>query len=319
MIQDITEFPATPLVSIVVITYNSGKYVLETLESIKTQTYSNIGLIISDDFSTDGTVEICNNWIDKNRKRFSVVEIIGAMKNNGISANCNRGAKKAEGEWIKFIAGDDLLKPDSIQNFVDFSKAYPLADVIISKQESFEVSAGIKKLINIRPELDASNKKFYEPDISGEVQYNFLLYRKVLIAGPTYLIRKNLLSGLNFFDERYKLFEDYPLFLKITENGHKIYFMDKVTVEYRIHKNATSYSSNFGKIYPDYYNDRFAFLLDYNFKRLRFVYKIDLLIEFVVYKIILFTGNHGVLGNNMLKYQGYLFPSTYLRFFKLLK
>ncbi len=51
------------LVSIVVITYNSAKFILETLESSKAQTYKNIELIISDDCSTDNTVEICQQWI----------------------------------------------------------------------------------------------------------------------------------------------------------------------------------------------------------------------------------------------------------------
>jgi alpha-1,3-rhamnosyltransferase len=52
-----------PLVSVVIITYNSSKYVLETLESAKAQTYQNIELIVSDDCSTDDTVEKCREWI----------------------------------------------------------------------------------------------------------------------------------------------------------------------------------------------------------------------------------------------------------------
>ncbi len=56
-----------PLVSIIVITYNSSKYVLETLESAKAQTYQNIELIVSDDGSTDNTIEICKIWIEKTR------------------------------------------------------------------------------------------------------------------------------------------------------------------------------------------------------------------------------------------------------------
>ena len=52
------------LVSVVVITYNSEKYILETLESIKTQSYKNLELIISDDCSKDDTVMICRDWLD---------------------------------------------------------------------------------------------------------------------------------------------------------------------------------------------------------------------------------------------------------------
>lgn len=69
-----------PLVSIVVTTYNSSKYVLETLESVKAQTYKNIELIISDDYSLDNTVEICKKWITENSDRFVNTKIIIVKK-----------------------------------------------------------------------------------------------------------------------------------------------------------------------------------------------------------------------------------------------
>ena len=71
------------IVSVVVITYNSADYVLETLESIKKQTYKNIELIITDDKSKDNTIEICNKWLDENSKEFIKSRII-------ITANGNR-------------------------------------------------------------------------------------------------------------------------------------------------------------------------------------------------------------------------------------
>ena len=95
-----------PLVSIVVITYNSSKYVLETLESAKEQSYQNLELIISDDCSFDDTVAICRNWIAKNKERFVRIELLSVDKNTGIPANCNRGVKVAKGEWVKLIAGE---------------------------------------------------------------------------------------------------------------------------------------------------------------------------------------------------------------------
>ena len=84
----------TPLVSIIVITYNSSKYVLETLESAYNQTYQNIELIISDDCSTDDTVEVCKKWVDEHKDRFVRSEIITTPVNTGIPVNCNRGLYK---------------------------------------------------------------------------------------------------------------------------------------------------------------------------------------------------------------------------------
>ena len=92
-----------PLVSVVVITYNSAQYVLETLNSIKEQSYSNIELIISDDCSKDKTVEICRDWLAKNKEKFVRTELITVEKNTGTSANINRGIKASKGKWIKSI------------------------------------------------------------------------------------------------------------------------------------------------------------------------------------------------------------------------
>jgi alpha-1,3-rhamnosyltransferase len=75
---------SNPLVSIVVITYNSSSYVIETLESIKAQTYQNIELIVSDDCSKDKTVDVCKKWIEKNKQRFVRTELITIEKRNRI-------------------------------------------------------------------------------------------------------------------------------------------------------------------------------------------------------------------------------------------
>ena len=71
-----------PLVSILVVTYNSSKTIEETLESAKNQTYGPIEVIISDDHSTDDTVEICEKWIEKNENRFTNSKVISASENN---------------------------------------------------------------------------------------------------------------------------------------------------------------------------------------------------------------------------------------------
>ena len=103
------------LVSVVVVSYNSEKFIVETLESIKNQNYDFIELIICDDCSVDLTVELCINWITKNNKIFKNIELITSMNNYGISVNINKGLNKATGEWIKFIAGDDYLLNNCIQ------------------------------------------------------------------------------------------------------------------------------------------------------------------------------------------------------------
>jgi alpha-1,3-rhamnosyltransferase len=71
---------------------------LETLDSIKAQTYDNIELIISDDYSSDNTVDICREWLSKHKDSFVSVKLITSDKNTGIAPNANRGWYQARGE-----------------------------------------------------------------------------------------------------------------------------------------------------------------------------------------------------------------------------
>ena len=121
------------LVSVFVITYNSSRFVLEALESIKNQTYKHIELIISDDCSTDSTVDLCKNWIEKNKERFVNSTIITVSANTGVSANCNRAVTAAKGNWLKGIAGDDVLLPNCIQDNVNYILQNPAVFFVQSK------------------------------------------------------------------------------------------------------------------------------------------------------------------------------------------
>jgi alpha-1,3-rhamnosyltransferase len=125
------------LVSIVIITYNSAKYVLETLESVKAQTYEKIELVISDDCSTDDTVEVCQRWIEENKDRFIATKIVTVAKNTGVAPNCNRGVRASKGEWLKLCAGDDLLLPECIQDNLQFSIRYKHIKIFISNMIVF--------------------------------------------------------------------------------------------------------------------------------------------------------------------------------------
>ena len=159
------------IVTIGVLTYNSSKYVIETLESIKAQTYPSLILQISDDCSTDDTIEICKKWIEDNKERFVKTKVIIPDHNTGVSANANRNWDECETEWIKDIAGDDLLLPNCIEDNMKYIEKHPDAVVVFSKVKGFRASNGKKKLVDI-PWHDYS---FF--NLTPKEQYNFLFYK----------------------------------------------------------------------------------------------------------------------------------------------
>lgn len=232
--------PDEPLVSIIVITYNSAKYVLETLESAKAQTYKNIELIVTDDCSTDNTFEICRKWIEFNKNRFVRTGLISVPKNTGIASNCNRGLNSSKGIWVKFIAGDDILMNNSIEELVQYLR------------NNFE--SKIKFLIHGFSAF--CNKEFlpiFPPDKfikgSAKQQLLYLLKRGNCVSGSTFFLERATLIALNGFDENYQMVEDYPLLIKFTQNNCRIYLVNKALVKYRIHGNNISLSGN-----PDFYD-----------------------------------------------------------------
>jgi glycosyltransferase involved in cell wall biosynthesis len=218
-----------PLVSIIVVVYNSSKYVLETLESAKTQMYQNIELIITDDYSTDDTVEICRKWLENNSERFVRTELIIAKKNTGITANCNRGIKVSNGEWLKLSAGDDLFLPNCIVDNIEFVKLNPEARFIVSDSLNFYNDSGK----SFEEKHDINFVK-----LNAKKQYTRLLRGMLLVKNATSFIHRESFQKLGFFNEDYVYIEDYPYSLKVTKSNYRFFYLNKLTVKYRIHDDS---------------------------------------------------------------------------------
>lgn len=273
------------LVSIVVITYNSAKFILETLESIHSQTYSNIELIISDDFSLDNTIEICEEFIAKNKSRFVNVTLLRSTINYGISANCNNGIKVAHGEWIRILAGDDILISDSIENQLEFiNNSNEIIDVLTGYQYSFKDNIA-HSIINL--DIDY---KFYDIKTSPHEQYKMLLEGNRVQCFP--MIRKRVLDFVGGFNEKYRFLEDYPLWFKLTENEIKISCCFMPVVYYRIHDNNISNLIEKNYIVRPFIKHLNYFKMDYIIKRVGFLQKMVIYYEFLLCEMIFKFGNN---------------------------
>lgn len=217
------------LVSCTVLTYNSSTTVIETLESIKRQTYDNIELIISDDCSTDNTVELCKKWLNENGERFVRTELLTVDQNTGVSGNGNRALAVCRGEWQKGIGADDILFPNCIDDFMKFVKKEPNAKWISSYVREYH---GSFDEVNCRGERMAYSRSFFDEPVEKQL---WIMARRNLIYTPSILFNTNVKREVGGYDTTYRI-EDYPLFMKLLERGYKCYFLDKETVGYRIHE-----------------------------------------------------------------------------------
>lgn len=247
-----------PIVSVVVVTYNSSSTVLETLESIKNQVYRNIELIITDDASKDDTIEICKKWMEVEKERFLRTQLVTIMENTGIAANCNRGFRASTGNWIKFIAGDDLLMPNCIEDNILFVQQNPNVDVVFSNLRAFGANAN--------KNIDSFNRIVWtKPNKLNKRDLHIIECYSNVFGAPSSFLSKKMYQELSGFDEKIPLIEDWPFYVKATQN-HQVVVMDKVTVKYRIREDSVSMSDG-GK--STLYKDNYKLCKWHNIKYMR--------------------------------------------------
>lgn len=287
------------LVSVCVITYNSSKFVLETLDSIYNQTYKNIELIIGDDCSTDNTIEVCKKWIEEHSARFVRTQIVSTPQNMGVAGNLNRSFSVCIGEWIKTIAGDDILLENCITDNVDYVKRNPEAEVVLSKMIHYYEFFQLNNIID-RKKIDDSIISFLHKDISEQL---YVIVRKNFLPAPTLFVKNGVLSRNGLYNEEF-FYEDWPTWITLIENQVKIYYLDKSTVGYRHHKHSLTASTQYlfnirhldaricvlRKMCYKYYSKRRIYIEEFEYRVVRFLYRhhMDISTKFnsIVYKTL---------------------------------
>ena len=212
----------TPLVTIVVISYNQAKYIVENLDSIKAQTYTNIELIVADDASTDDSVEVFDNWLAK--KKYSAKKNYHT-NNTGLATVLNECIEIATGKYIKLIAADDYLHPEAIEKCV--AKLEELGD---------EYGMVFTDIFTINNNSEQINDLANYNELGGVDPYVFRneLIKGNRIAALTVLLRLEALKATGKYDTKF-IIEDYFRWLKINEKYLIAYIPFKLAY-YRLHE-----------------------------------------------------------------------------------
>lgn len=283
----------TPLVSIVLITYNSSKYVLETLESVKNQTWDKIELIVSDDGSADDTVKICYNWLSDNKDRFHNTELITVSKNTGIPANCNRGLKAINGQWVKVISGDDVLLNNCISENMQYAKSFPTASFIVSDLQEINENSSV-----LRKNVINEGVIFIARMTSAKKQLKAYTRWPAFLNVPTFYLKKEVIEKVGYCDEDFRIYEDTTMVIRIMEQDFRMHYMKIPTVAYRIHESSISRSEEV--------NDRrekeaLKVFTKYRVKHLNVFNPLDLSVYFESWLRFNYKGIYGYKGDSFLR------------------
>lgn len=283
----------TPLVSIILLTYNSDRFVLETLESVKAQTWQHIELIISDDGSTDQTVMICSNWLVENQQRFNKTQLITVAQNTGIPSNCNRGLHASVGEWIKMIGGDDILLANCIDDNLAYSRNFQDTCFIVSDLQEID-----EQSVTIRDKVVNEGLKFITSMASAKKQLKAYTRWPAFLNVPTFFCKREVIERIGYCDENFRIYEDTTMVIRILENDYKLHYMKKPTVAYRIHLNAISRNES---VNGRREKEAFMVFIQYRMKHLSFFNPIDLSVCYENWLRFKFKGIHGHKGDSILR------------------
>ncbi|ABA89830.1 glycosyltransferase [Syntrophotalea carbinolica DSM 2380] len=223
-------------VSICIPSYNSEKYINQTIDSVLCQLYKNYEIIIVDDKSSDNTREIISNYAIENKS----IKFYTNDSNLGIVGNFNKCLSLCKGKYIKYLLADDLfLTPDCLGRFVDALESHPNVSLVSSGRQLIDSQS------NVIGEAVSYAEGVYSP--GKEIIKDCLLYFKNKIGEPTSVIfrRDALKRG---FKDNYRQVLDLEMWFHLLENGDLYYIKDKL-VGFRIHEEQTTQKNKNGLVY----------------------------------------------------------------------
>ncbi len=226
------------LVSICIPTYNGEAFIKDALGSILIQDYKHLEVIISDDNSSDNTLQI----VEKFRQETKLPVYIFNHKPNGIGANWNNCIKQANGEYIKFLFQDDVLLPKCISMMVNLLTNNPELGLVACKR-SFIVEQKLDELINNWINKYKNLQIQFENNNPITFLDESLFYRQDFLSSPlnkigeptTTMFRKNIINAVGFFDENLVQILDYVFYYRLLKH-YPIAIINQELVAFRIHK-----------------------------------------------------------------------------------
>lgn len=213
------------MVSIIVPIYNAEKYIIETINTVLRQTYTDWELLLIDDCSKDASVKRISELKTKLPESISSrIRIIEKGKNAGAAAARNTGLEQAGGRYIAYLDADDIWYKDKLSKQLEFMQETGAAFSFTAYEFGDEEAISTKKKVSVPP---------------------ILTYRKAL--SRTVIFTSTTFFDLEKIDKKFLVMpqvksEDTAAWWQILRNGYPAYGLNEVTAIYR--RPASSLSSN---------------------------------------------------------------------------
>ena len=229
-----------PLVSAIIIFFNTEKFITEAIESVFAQTYENWELLLVDDGSTDGSTDIARHYAEQYPVKVRYLEHYG-HQNRGRSAARNLGTRNANGEYIAFLDADDVCLPHKLERQVPVLETHTEAAMLYGTSYDWYSWTGDPDDIQnnfVHKITNNPNVQVNKP-LKTEEFLPLFVQRKVLIPPTSSLfVRRKAIESVGGFEESFRgLFDDQVFIAKISLEG-PIVLVPEVFEKYRKHPDS---------------------------------------------------------------------------------
>lgn len=207
-------------VSIVVPVYNAEKYLEETVESVRKQTYENWELLLVDDCSSDKSAEVMKRLAERDAR----IRPVFQPQNGGAAKARNRGIREAEGSYIAFLDADDIWKTEKLEKELAFLREKDAAFVFSGYEFADEQARGLGKIVRVPERLT------YRQALKNTTIFTSTVLLDVEKLGKELIQMPDIKS------------EDTAAWWKILRNGYTAYGLNENLVYYR--RSAGTLSAN---------------------------------------------------------------------------
>ncbi len=248
-----------PAISVLMSVYNEEKYLHEAINSVLNQTFQDFEILIIDDFSTDRTKEIAEEFTEKDKR----IKLLCHSENKKKAAAINTAIPHIKGKYTCFLDGDDLYFSDKLEKQFEFLETNPGVDMIYSNAETFD-SEGNKKILdaidfeeigkNPRQILIEASKR---QDLGKVPAWKLLDSENQgkIIPSCSVMLRSKIFEKIRA-DENLVTAQDYDLWFQIIGAGLKIKKLPILAYCYRIHENMITKNQEKVKTSDIYINQK---------------------------------------------------------------
>jgi glycosyltransferase involved in cell wall biosynthesis len=231
-----------PIVSVIIIFFNTEQFLEEAIESIFAQTYLDWELLLVDDGSSDRSTMIARHYAERDSLRVRYIEH-SSHQNCGKTASRNLGIRFAHGKYIAFLDADDVWLPKKLEQQVVILDAHPEVGMVYGLSQWWYSWTGKPedRQCDFIHELGVPSNTCIEPPTLVNL---FFLNQQAAIPTPSnILVRHEIVNQINGFDApfrgKYDLYEDQAFYAKVSLRS-KVFVTNECWDKYRQHPNSSS-------------------------------------------------------------------------------